>query len=358
VRTRMNQATFVYYSNAQLAKAPRQRPELRDRWGIVYLDVPREDNSSVKAMGGRFDKQRRLWYTHRSRQDILDQWELTYLHVPYGENSYAKEMGATFDRNMRLWHTRKSKVELTSRWGLVYLDVPFSEKEEAKSLGAHFDPRRRLWHVPQSLQAAVQRWQRKAFALVCEDRSFGGHQLFVDMVPSTCWFSNARTCLSSHDWERIRQHVYERVDYRCETCHVDCGRLRCADGSEAPRLESHERWHFDAQSRIQRLERLVALCHHCHEATHMKLADTRGRGHAAREHLQRVTGMSPEEVEAHVAEAYRIWGERSRHQWELDLSLLSESGFELLDVPDKARRAQLAIDRLAEQDAVGKRDQA
>ncbi|CAE8676932.1 unnamed protein product, partial [Polarella glacialis] len=146
--------------------------------------------------------------------------------------------------------------------------------------------------------------------------------------------------------------------FRCESCDADCSypsrpadRSQNTGGSSAStsrlRLESHERWEFDDSRQMQRLVRLVGLCNLCHEATHMKLADSRGRGEAARRQLAAVTGMSSEDSEAHVQEAYRLWELRSQKQWSLDLSLLTESVFQLLHVPDKAEREQLALEGLA-----------
>ena len=48
-----------------------------------------------------------------------------------------------------------------------------------------------------------------------EDRNFGPG-LFVDLVPSSCWFSNVRSCVDQRDWERLRRMITNRADQRCE----------------------------------------------------------------------------------------------------------------------------------------------
>jgi hypothetical protein len=50
-----------------------------------------------------------------------------------------------------------------------------------------------------------------------EDRSFGSG-LFVDLVPSSCWFTNVRSCVIPRDWERLRRMVTNRSGERCEAC--------------------------------------------------------------------------------------------------------------------------------------------
>ena len=42
-------------------------------------------------------------------------------------------------------------------------------------------------------------------------------------------------------------------------------------------------------------------------------------------HLDRVNGWTPEQTTAHVTEAFRVWRERSQHQWTLDLSWLDDA---------------------------------
>ena len=53
-----------------------------------------------------------------------------------------------------------------------------------------------------------------------------GSGLFVDLVPSSCWFSNVRSCVDQRDWERLRRMITNRADQRCEVCQrVKTGRL-------------------------------------------------------------------------------------------------------------------------------------
>ncbi len=89
----------------------------------------------------------------------------------------------------------------------AYLDVPYSEKDEAKHVGARWDPGVRRWYDLRPPKPALQRWAARPEVpelLPGEDRSFG-QGLFVDLVPSSCWFTNVRWCVTEADWERLRR---------------------------------------------------------------------------------------------------------------------------------------------------------
>lgn len=162
-----------------------------------------------------------------------------------------------------------------------------------------------------------------------EDRSFG-HGLFVDLIPRSCWFTNARTCIDARDWERVRQMVLQRADRTCEACK----------DSSNPRLEVHERWKFIARTHVQTLRRLILLCARCHEATHFGRASIIGRGEEAMAHLRRVTGMTKSQATAHLERAFARWTERSDQSWELDLSMLAKAGIRVT-TPTATKRASV-----------------
>jgi Domain of unknown function (DUF5710) len=211
----------------------------------------------------------------------------------------------------------------------VWLDVPFAEKDRAKAAGARWDPAARRWYAPRPGMAQLARWAARPdlpALLPGEDRSFGAG-LFVDLVPSSCWFTNARSCIAQQDWERVRRLVVGRAGRRCEA-------EGCRQGENRDRqiwLEAHERWEFleGPRGRVQVLRRLVCLCTECHTATHFGLAQIRGRDQDALAHLAKVTGMEAVEARSHVREAFWLWEQRSAHEWALDLSILTRAGIAL-----------------------------
>ena len=87
--------------------------------------------------------------------------------------------------------------------------------------------------------------------------------LTIELVPSTCWFSNVRDHVSKSIWDKLRKATYRQSNYRCEICGDR--------GSKHP-VECHEIWHYDDDKYIQTLTGLTALCPDCHRVKHIGLA--------------------------------------------------------------------------------------
>lgn len=102
-------------------------------------------------------------------------------------------------------------------------------------------------------------------------------------------------------------------------------------------LEAHERWHFNEELRIQKLMRIIALCKECHEVTHIGLAKVRGRFDIALHHLMKVTKMTLEQANCHIDKAFAVWELRNKHEWSLDLSILTNSGIKLSKLESKTK---------------------
>lgn len=220
----------------------------------------------------------------------------------------------------------------------TYLDVPFAEKDQAKALGARWDPQARRWYDPQPPSPGLNRWAALPDVpdlLPGEDRGFGSG-LFVDLIPSTCWFTNVRTCVSQKDWERLRRMITRRAGRTCEACGAGEGR------AVRRWLEAHERWAYDERTGVQALRRLICLCSSCHLVTHFGHANVTGRTEEAFAHLCSVTGMDQHQAWAHVRAAEELWIARSRRVWELDLSVLTDAGVTLAKPGLAADRATAA----------------
>ncbi|MCX4659115.1 DUF5710 domain-containing protein [Streptomyces uncialis] len=154
----------------------------------------------------------------------------------------------------------------------IWLDVPYAENDQAKAAGARWNPAAKRWYVPRKGMTALQPWAAAPDVpdlLPGEDRTLG-EGLFVDLVPSSCWFTNVRSCVTSRDWERLRRMITRRAGMRCEACGA-------AENRDAKRwLEAHERWVYDDATRVQRLKRLICLCTDCHTVTRYGYAQVRG----------------------------------------------------------------------------------
>ena len=159
----------------------------------------------------------------------------------------------------------------------IWLDVPYAQKDQAKALGARWDPEVKRWYAPRPNMTSLQPWTALPDVpdlLPGEDRSFGSG-LFVDLVPSSCWFTNVRSCVDQKDWDRLRRMITRRAGHRCEVCGAS------EDRQTSRWLEAHERWAYDEATHVQSLRRLVCLCTNCHTATHFGLAQIKGNEAAA-----------------------------------------------------------------------------
>jgi hypothetical protein len=168
-----------------------------------------------------------------------------------------------------------------------------------------------------------------------EDRSFGSG-LFVDLVPSSCWFTNVRSCVSQRDWARLRRMITTRAGQRCEVCG------RGQDRESGRWLEGHERLAYDGSANIQALRRLICPCTDCHTATHFGLARANRKDAAALRHLCAVTGMSSDKARQHVDAAFALWSRRSSVNWRLELSMLTDAGIAVTEPPSARERASFA----------------
>jgi hypothetical protein len=224
----------------------------------------------------------------------------------------------------------------------IWLDVPFAEKDQAKALGARWDTATKRWYALGN-EARFARWISESEIpelLAGEDRSFG-EGLFVDMVPSSCWFTNVRSCVSPKDWERLRRMLTRRAGQRCEICGQ-------REEHNARRwLEAHERWSYDESGPTQILRRLICLCTDCHTTTHFGLAGLHGKANEARAHLCKVTGMSMAQANEHIRNAWAVWEERSKIHWSLSLDLLTAAaGIQATPPPPAAERASIVKEKL------------
>lgn len=222
-----------------------------------------------------------------------------------------------------------------------YISVLFKEKDDAKSLGAKWDGEKKQWYIPENinetnklkLQEKYRTNNEPILELIGEDRTFGGNELFVDLIPSTCWFTNVRSCIDRSDWDRLRKCVYERVNYICECCGIDTKLHNI-------QLDAHERWLYDDETHTQKLIRIVALCHACHQTTHIGLAEILGKKYEATKHLQTIRNFTEEECREHIKEAFKIWRDRCKFKWNLDISLIENNNIKLSNKINKRKRSE------------------
>lgn len=190
----------------------------------------------------------------------------------------------------------------------TYINVPYSEKEEAKALGAKWDMVEKKWWCLDKDSQHFQKW--------LNPQPNQNKTLTIELVPSTCWFSNVRNHISSAEWNKVKKHTFTKANYRCEVCN--------GVGHKHP-VECHELWHYDDTNHIQTLTGTIALCPDCHTVKHMGLAQIRGVGVKAERWLAKVNNWDNSKTSQYVAGAFSQWRTRSRYDWTLNIDWLNET---------------------------------
>ena len=99
----------------------------------------------------------------------------------------------------------------------------------------------------------------------------------IELVPDSCWYSNLRSALEPKMWEIIKKDAKSRANGRCSIC-----------GKKTTRLEAHEKWSYDEEKGVQKLEDVISICHDCHSAIHMERTQLFGDIIRAEEHYMKV----------------------------------------------------------------------
>lgn len=108
-------------------------------------------------------------------------------------------------------------------------------------------------------------------------------KLTIEMVPSTCWFSNVRSHVSPFIWQKLKRITFKKTYDECEICG--------GTGRNWP-VECHEIWDYDDYTKTQTLKGLIALCPLCHAAKHYGLSKSKGREQEILNPLEKVNNIS------------------------------------------------------------------
>ena len=145
-------------------------------------------------------------------------------------------------------------------------------------------------------------------------------KLTIELVPSTAWFSNLRSILSSNDWDILRKETYKAAKYKCEICG--------GKGKKHP-VECHERWSYNDKNHIQTLDGLIALCPKCHMVKHIGFAYLNGNGEKAKEQLKKINKLQEYEANHYISKAFDIHNKRSQYEWTINLDYLKDKKISL-----------------------------
>lgn len=147
--------------------------------------------------------------------------------------------------------------------------------------------------------------------------------LQVELVPSTSWYRNVRSNVSSATWAALQRLTFTAAGRQCEIC-----------GGVGPAhpVECHEVWKYDDRLRLQKLVRLIALCPRCHRVKHIGLTLAQGRRDRTEEALEwfcHVNQVAPHVALAHIQSVFAEHQIRSQHRYQLDVELLRRYGVDL-----------------------------
>lgn len=178
--------------------------------------------------------------------------------------------------------------------------VPKEYENFVEEFGAMYDGRMKSWYVPENIAISVF----NPFI-----------PLSIELVPSSNWENNVRSELKEH-WNDIRRQVYKNANYHCEICGCQ--------GDNHP-VEAHEVWSYDMKTGIQKLIYILALCPMCHKAKHIGFAIINGEEESIKKHIMKTNNWKKEDVDKYIYEAFSLFEKRSKIEWTLDLSYITET---------------------------------
>jgi hypothetical protein len=145
-------------------------------------------------------------------------------------------------------------------------------------------------------------------------------KLSIELVPSSAWYSNVRDIVTKAQWDIIRKQVYSAA---YDVCQI-CGGI----GPKHP-VEAHEIWSYDENSGIQKLEKILALCPSCHQVKHIGLAQLQGKFEKAIKHFMKINEVTRSAALTYIESQFKIWEERSKLKWTLDVAELTNYGIDI-----------------------------
>ena len=138
------------------------------------------------------------------------------------------------------------------------------------------------------------------------------YKLNFELVPDGCWYSNLRSMLKPAQWDVIRRIAYKEADGKCTICK-----------RPSARLEAHEQWSYDEKRAVQKLERVIAVCHACHSVIHIGRTQLLGDEEKAIAHFMKVNNCSYADYVKALGKANEIHRRRNEiPEWSIDLTYL------------------------------------
>ncbi len=122
----------------------------------IFLNVPFNEKEEAKALGAKWDKLNKSWFTFSQDQDKFSKWlqdpaattekavqepknnidqkaERTYLYVTPQEKDVVKQLGGRYDKDLQVWYTTNKDTSKFDQW-ISRPSVPTPEEEFTKFL--------------------------------------------------------------------------------------------------------------------------------------------------------------------------------------------------------------------------------
>ena len=139
-----------------------------------------------------------------------------------------------------------------------------------------------------------------------------GYKLNFELVPDSCWYSNLRSILSKKQWDFLKTDAKERANGYCAIC-----------GARTNKLDAHERWSYDIDSKTQKLEDIISVCKDCHSVIHIGYTQLKGNEERAEKHFMKVNNCSYADYREALGKANELHKIRNQvSEWKLDLTYL------------------------------------
>lgn len=162
-----------------------------------------------------------------------------------------------------------------------------------------------------------------------QQTQFDNLKLIIELIPRSNWNNNVRSILTKKQWDKIRNEVFTKADYKCEICngigtkhHVEC----------------YEVWHYDIDNKVQTLIKLISICPLCHQVIHIGLTAKikKENGLRAYKRFQEINKLTDDEAKLFYNYSCQLWTKRSKIKWKLDLKHLKNYNINIKDENDES----------------------
>lgn len=137
--------------------------------------------------------------------------------------------------------------------------------------------------------------------------------LTIELVPSSAWQNNLRGLLKPSMWDEIRKKVYKKHNDRCLIC------------KSKSRLHAHEVWEYDDKNHIQELKDIIPLCYLCHGVKHIGFSSLKGENtEKFIKHFMKINKCDRITFQKHLKKETEKFSERSKYEWQLNLTNLNK----------------------------------